>query len=619
MDWDRRRLRQQLNFKNIIFPLEMGVPKFYYQFLQQTGYPHVTQRGLPPYVSSLLIDFNSLIHESAQLVYAYGEGAVGELGAQRQKLVAKADPAYLELELHNAIANKILQLVTMVQPREILVLAVDGVAPAAKINQQRQRRYRAGKERKSGAVFDSNAITPGTDFMFRLDSFLSRWVVSSYAQLPPKVVYSGHLVAGEGEHKIMDLIRNGTVVGDGAHVLYGMDSDLVMLSLIAPLDHIFLMREDVNDVININNLRSGLREDVRTPTVLDDFVVFMFLLGNDFLPHQPSFGGMSEAIQHMLGLLRTHRLELTRNRALHVPDLLKFLELLEGGEPQELAQVSVLDTKHPSRMFAYALNRYPKPVFDFYRFRNGWYANALGARNPAGTLDFRVDEARVVEMATFYLQGMQWIYQYYKSGMKGLSWEYVYPYFHTPLLGDVASVLRRQLPKLETGSVAISPLAQLLTVLPPSSFGLLPKELKSLTQFGSPILDIYPSDFEIEMDGFNSDWQGLTLVPPVEIVRVIEAVRLTSIPEAKRQKYDQGEDLVLNRTPEMEELRQRDERFNRLINQGRGRGRGGRGGYQGGGYQSGGRGGYQGSRGRGGGGRGGYQLSPDAKPFYPQA
>ena len=69
---------------------------------------------------------------------------------------------------------------------KVLFLAVDGVAPRAKMNQQRSRRFRSAKEseendkkaRQKGEIlptdkkFDSNTITPGTDFMVRLDKQL---------------------------------------------------------------------------------------------------------------------------------------------------------------------------------------------------------------------------------------------------------------------------------------------------------------------------------------------------------------------------------------------------------------------------------------------------------------
>mmetsp|Transcript_28175 Transcript_28175/g.84760 ORF Transcript_28175/g.84760 Transcript_28175/m.84760 type:complete len:1539 (+) Transcript_28175:214-4830(+) len=155
----------------------------------------------------------------------------------------------------------------IVRPKKLLFLAVDGVAPRAKLNQQRSRRFGAAKETKAAkdeatvhgeAVddlnpFDRNCITPGTAFMARIGEKLRGYIRQKMARDPAwsrlAVVFSGADVPGEGEHKIMQYIRSHRDVTSNEptrHCMYGNDADLIMLALATHEPNFTLLREVID-------------------------------------------------------------------------------------------------------------------------------------------------------------------------------------------------------------------------------------------------------------------------------------------------------------------------------------------------------------------------------------
>ena len=133
-----------------------------------------------PRRSNLFLDMNGIIHPASH--------------------PEDRPPPETEDDMYICIFDYLERVFAAVRPRKLLFMAVDGVAPRAKMNQQRARRFRSAQEaqekeeeeerlreqwakeghevppRKERPPFDSNVITPGTPFMDRLALYLRTFV-----------------------------------------------------------------------------------------------------------------------------------------------------------------------------------------------------------------------------------------------------------------------------------------------------------------------------------------------------------------------------------------------------------------------------------------------------------
>jgi len=299
----------------------MGVPKFY-RWLSER-YPclsEVVKEYQIPEFDNLYLDMNGIIHICSH--------------------PNDDDPHFriTEEKIFQDIFHYIEVLFRMIQPRKVFFMAVDGVAPRAKMNQQRGRRFRSAREAELNEKkakdkgeklpeeerFDSNCITPGTPFMVRLQEQLKYFVNNKISTdglwKGTKVILSGHETPGEGEHKIMDFIRyEKSLPGydpNTRHCLYGLDADLLMLGLCTHDPHFSLLREEVRfggkksqvnkrtptaeettfHLLHLSLLREYLDYEFQElksldfyniENIIDDWVLMGFLVGNDFIPHLP--------------------------------------------------------------------------------------------------------------------------------------------------------------------------------------------------------------------------------------------------------------------------------------------------------------------------------------------
>lgn len=551
----------------------MGISGLYGQWLKYKNYPGVITQNAPRYVSSFCFDFNGLIHKVAGIVYGYSPDTKPE----RVEYVRKTSSAELEREFFAQITSSLMNIISQYKPQDIVILAVDGVAPQAKIKQQRQRRYKAAMAKTSDAVFDSNSITPGTDMMRRLDAYMTDWIKKEgYTHNMPKmVIYSGHMCSGEGEHKIMDYIRRGVLKGDGAHLIYGLDADLIMLSMLAPMERIYLMREDSRDMIDIDNLKDYILEEMGTPTGIQDFVFMMSMVGNDFLPAIPSLKTKRESIDEMVNAYKLNGEQITKDDVINWSAFMNVLKLLVKNEENMLIDLSKVETKHPILAFNNAFGKNGK--FDLNVFKNDWYRTHLAPRGDSKYIDVVTKitkkslmpdiKTSVEKIVKSYLTGIAWVYTYYKTGQ--INYSYVYDFFFAPLIVDlVNSVIPEEKDYIYDPDIKMyHPFYQLLSVIPPASSDVLISELRALYKINSPITDMLPNKVDVDLQGATLDnegntkeWEGVVIVPAIDISRIISTVRDIDISYRKCSMFEPKENIITEKPIELQ-IAEREQRM----------------------------------------------------------
>lgn len=322
--------------------------------------------GIPCYFSWLVSKMEDLIlyttfpHEYLEYLFLDMNGCIHP--------AVKKDPNMKEFEMYQAVCQYLLSILNATRPTKLVYIAIDGVAPKAKMDQQRIRRYKTIKEQQmlnelnlkyhkdiKSSITDFNMISPGTVFMSELSKALHIFVKTLKEQEPWKdveFIISDTSEPGEGEHKIMNYIRlnlnKNKVKGTNTNIgIYGLDADLMFLTMCVQRTNIYLVRESFlfqsgkkpirveNEYtyLDVDSLKNCLINILNTTTSFDDlkeifntfhyteilskqmikqteknyqklimdYVYLSFFLGNDFLPSLSSFkireGGLDVLIQ----------------------------------------------------------------------------------------------------------------------------------------------------------------------------------------------------------------------------------------------------------------------------------------------------------------------------------
>jgi 5'-3' exonuclease len=544
----------------------MGI-KYFFKWFKTNHSESITcidRRGQPSSpIDVLLIDMNGIIHNSAQKVYGYGSFSVAEVGASYKKV-------------YSSICLTIDRMVKQFKPKE-LILCIDGVAPMSKQIQQRQRRFLAANDRRAPekefdfdcnkgntSQFDSNSISPGTEFMHNLGKYIDthikmkqkKYLENSDLETRKEdewtyltVIFANDKVAGEGEHKLLNYIR---IYGQNNlnYCIYGSDADLIMLSMSAlstsVIKNIFVLRDEykspnyllidipcfINRLLTHIKTKANIKDDVNKNVkdckdawngdfnrnrFINDFIFICFMVGNDFLPHIPGIEIMTNGIESMLDFYVLHKNHITLSSEKEVifdpAALLLILRDLEGLE-QELCNAKIIDStyfKDDLLESCVIEDDQNKKIVNITEYRKKYVATHFS-------------DQTILDASIMYLEGMQWVLSYYTVKVPNWSWSYRYDY--APNLTSLINALNFKvtsvvLPVHKIQKIlhphsenAILPFHQLLCILPPDSSELLPYPLNKA--FFNELKIFAPKELIIDRSGKRQEWEGIVLLPKLD-------------------------------------------------------------------------------------------------------
>jgi len=535
----------------------MGVPKFFAYLMKKFKKSNFIFQKETSSVESIdwfMIDTNCLIHPVCFKILA------------EEQLKEKINFKSLENKMMNAVIEYMEKIINYANPIKGIYIAIDGPVACSKMKQQRQRRYKSvhdyeffnkikDKHNKEKLYYWSNsAISPGTKFMFKLHQKILNWCNSKILENKDiKIIYSSANTNGEGEHKILQFIKNNQKQKlHYSYLTYGLDADLIFLMLVVEHDNIYLLREsneldkngskDQLKFVSIKIMSDCIFELFQNnkenklikKRIINDFIFLCYFLGNDFLPHLPALDINKNGIEYLINNyliiftdLKDYLLSKNKKKINY-----NFLNnfLLKIGEDEESILTKNLN-EHKYKPKCMSEDPYEKELFRIdnlmfkindpvglgvdSNYRNNYYKHYFDADN---------DEEFIKELVKQYLIGIKWVTLYYFDKIP--DWYWYFPYNNPPLLEDIAKYYININEIQFKINKPMSSFEQLLMILPPQSNFLLPNILsKIITNSKSSIAYLYPINIQIDYLYKRKYYEGIPLLPQMEIKSIIHTFK----------------------------------------------------------------------------------------------
>lgn len=472
----------------------MGIPSYFSYIIKNHSNiirnHYYYKKISPTHFHSLYMDCNSIIYDTFH-----------QLSKSEEYANATTNTEQFERALIKGIIEKIRQHISSIGPSNVVYIAFDGVAPFAKMSQQRTRRYKTAfqnsvdfsRDPTVPKVVNTDAtsylvekqwntvsITAGTQFMEKM----SKIITEDFKKNPvvaKTTIVSTSMDAGEGEHKMFEYMRHNALQSENIAV-YGLDADLIMLSLFHTFacQNIYIFREapdfsekllpknikiKPNDLLFVNSRKLAnciAAEATGFTTVVsgqfrnrvNDYIFMCFFMGNDFLPHFPALNIRNGAIDMCMDVYRQH-IGIHQEREFismkNATIAWKWVKLFVG-ELAKLERNSIAN----SIEFRKKIRVQEKSVSNMddrqFLFENAPILYSASESYIAPEIDgwetryYRVafhqenpTKEFIKGVCMNYLEGLEWVFRYYTEGC--VDWRWKYAYHYPPLLSDLVQYI----------------------------------------------------------------------------------------------------------------------------------------------------------------------------------
>ena len=478
-----------------------------------------------------------------------------------------------------------------------LYIAIDGVPPRAKMVQQRDRRFhsicRKNKTNKINEQYgnnkdkttinnniDTNMITPGTVFMEKISKAINEHLSTKDMYKDMDVFFNDSLIPGEGEHKILQHLRRMPTPENTKTVIYGLDGDLIMLSLASKIDNLYLVREAYEYgqyaiyhegypylFLDMNCLKRALIEElcvkmtkpfeyitpIEISRFIDDYIVLTMILGNDFVPKTPWYGLSNNGYDALLNAY----FEVHNGTECSLNDELRWLVNREDSKINihMLCDIfSILNQKEDEVVIKFLEKRQHKRIHiprdctererrqklvDYLPLQFLHIEKDINPRDKNWRHQFysichqmKKSDENMNKLCEYYIKTLVWNMKYYLNDCP--SWDWYYPYHYAPTFHDIYLYLKefKSLTHIKFNlGKPISPQTLLFMVLPTSSSKLMARNVQKTIFENKSLNKIYfPKSYSINFPLHSRYYECTPNIPKMETkyaVSIVNGCKLT--------------------------------------------------------------------------------------------